>query len=166
MWERNADSNRSDCALVGAKIGFSTATQSDYRSRIEQPVHWGAGCGGVVCRDRFAGCDRKHSSLSTTLPRKMGTEILGLIPCRHCCLLSELRSLLRGLILCLANRANRRRCLPCLCSVWVVFAICYCNWLYPAWALGFGPLSIRLFTCRRVDNRHSAGLRCLFFFDP
>ena len=54
---------------------------------------------------------------------------------------------------------NGFRRLPCLCSVWVVFAICYCNWLYPAWPLGFVPLSIRLFTCRHVDNRHSAGLR-------
>jgi hypothetical protein len=36
--------------LVGAKTGFSTITQSDCRSRIEQPVHWGAGCGGVVGR--------------------------------------------------------------------------------------------------------------------
>src|SRR5215468_585291 len=26
---------------------------------------------------------------------------------------------------------NGFRRLPCLCSVWVVFAICYCNWLYP-----------------------------------
>src|SRR5262245_16207843 len=47
--------------LVEAKVGFSTTTQSDCRSRIEQPVHWGAGCGGVVCRYRFAGRDRKHS---------------------------------------------------------------------------------------------------------
>src|SRR5262252_285122 len=115
--------------LVGAKIGFSTTTQSDYRSRIEQPVRWGAGCGGVVRRYRFAGRDRKHSSLSTNLPRKVGTGILGLLPCR--------------------------------CTVWVILAISYCNWLYPAWALGFVPLSIRLFSWRHVDNRHSTGLRYL-----
>src|SRR5262249_41907852 len=43
------------------------------------------------------------SSLSTNFPRKMGTDILGLFPCRDCRLLSQLCSLLRRLTSRLAN---------------------------------------------------------------
>src|SRR6266478_1845336 len=42
-----------------------------------------------------------------------------------------------------------------------VFPIGYRGWLCRAWGLGFIPLSIRLFTCGPVDNRHSTGLRYL-----
>ena len=41
--------------------------------------------------------------LSTNLPRTMGTDILGLFPCRDCRLLPKLRCLFRGLNSCLAN---------------------------------------------------------------
>src|SRR5262249_33263698 len=60
--------------------------------------------GTTLCTGLGIGLrDRKHSSLSANLSRKMGTDILGLFPCRDCCLLSKLRSLLQGLTPCLAN---------------------------------------------------------------
>src|SRR6266487_5434506 len=79
------------------KDGFSVTTKSDGRSWIEQPVHWWASRGSVVCSYRFAQRDWKHSYLSTNLPRTMGTDILDLFPCRDCRLLPKLRGLFRGL---------------------------------------------------------------------
>ena len=50
---------------------------------------------------------------------------------------------------------------PGLCCGWAVFSICYCGWLCHAWALGFIPLSVWLFTFGLVDNRNPPGLRYL-----
>jgi hypothetical protein len=55
-------------------------TKSAGRSWIEQPVHWWARRGSVVCSCRFARRDWKHCCLSTHLPRTMGTDILGVFP--------------------------------------------------------------------------------------
>ena len=89
---------------VGAnKDGVSVTTKSDGWSWINQPVHWRASRGSVVCSYRFAQRDWKHSYLSTNFPRTMGTDILDLLPCRNCCLLSKLRGLFRGLNSCVAN---------------------------------------------------------------
>src|SRR6476620_10993016 len=82
---------------------LSATTKSDGRSWIEQPVHRRAGSGSVVCRYRFTQRDWKHRRLSTNLPGTMGTDILGVFPCRDCRLLPELRCLFRSLNACLAN---------------------------------------------------------------
>src|ERR1700730_18818785 len=82
---------------------LSATTKSDGRGWIEQPVHWRAGGGSVVCTYRFSHGDWKHWCLPTNLPRTMGTDILGVLACRDCRHLPKLRCLFRGLNACLAN---------------------------------------------------------------
>src|SRR5262249_35444366 len=140
---------------------LSATTKSDGRSWIEQPVHRRAGAGSVVCRYRFAQRNLKHSHFFTNLPRTMGTDILGVFPCRDRRLLPELRCLFRGLNACVANGSSRRCRVPCLRCVWAIFQVCYRRWLCHAWALGSIPLSVRRFPCGPVDNGNSVGLRSL-----
>jgi uncharacterized protein DUF6010 len=68
----------------GQQDGYSVTTKSVGRCWIEQPVHWWACRGCIVCSRRFARRDRKHRCVSTGLPRTMGTDILGVFPCRDC----------------------------------------------------------------------------------
>src|SRR5262249_3798532 len=84
------------------KDEFSVATKSDGRNS-GQPIHWRASCGYVVRSYWFAQRDWKHSCFSTSLPRTMGTDILGLLACGGRRLLPKLRCLFRGLHSCLAN---------------------------------------------------------------
>src|ERR1700730_1620502 len=143
------------------KDGFSVTTKSDGWSRIEQPVHWWARRGFVVFSHRFAQRDWNHSYRSANFPGTMGTDFLGLFPCRDCCLLPQLRCLFWGLASCLADRSCRRCRFPCLRCMWVILPRCYRGWLCYAWPLGSIPFSVWLFTCGPVHNGHSTGLRYL-----
>src|SRR5262245_66513755 len=98
----------------------------------------------------------------------MGTDILGVFPCRDCRLLPELCCLFRGLNAYLANGSSRRCRFPCLRCEWAVFQVCHRGWLCHAWSLGFIPLFVLLFSCGLVVNGNITVLRsillCLRFF--
>src|SRR5262245_50171776 len=83
--------------------GVSVTKKSADRSWIEQPVHRWVSCGAIVYGYRFTRRNWEHSCRSTNIPRTMGTDILGLLPCRDCRLLPKLRCLLWGLNAGVAN---------------------------------------------------------------
>src|SRR5215831_2628281 len=99
----NEDLGSAEIVSRSNKDGFRVTTKSDGRSWIEQPARWWADHSSVVCSCRFTRRDWKHCCISTNLPRTMGTDILGLFPCRDCRLLPEFRCLFRGLNSCLAD---------------------------------------------------------------
>ncbi|MGB9017944.1 MAG: ABC transporter substrate binding protein, partial [Pseudolabrys sp.] len=100
---QSKDTCQPSLAVLEQRGGLSVTKKSDDRNWIEQPVHrWGS-CGAIVCSYRFAQRNWKHSCRSTNIPRTMGANIMGLLPCRDCRLLPKLRCLFWGLNAGVAN---------------------------------------------------------------
>src|SRR5262245_14604074 len=100
---QSKDTCQPSLAVSEQSNGASLTKKSADRSWIEQPVHRWVSCGSIVCGYRVTRRNWKHSCRSTNIPRTMGTDILGLLPCRDCRLLPQLRCLLWGLNAGVAN---------------------------------------------------------------